>query len=93
MCSRREDGSAVLERSVLSKAYPSTHSDHEGNGADHLQNEGYTQYLLPNVALETQTTHRGQEVLLSWRPWGITTQQARLRGVEGDKLTGFCTIE
>lgn len=28
--------------SLLSNAYPSTHSDHEGNGADHLQNEGDT---------------------------------------------------
>lgn len=28
--------------SVLCNAYPSTHSDHEGDGADHLQNKGDT---------------------------------------------------
>lgn len=47
--------------SVLSNAYLSTHSDHEGDGADHLQNERDTQHLLPDVALETQTTQWGQE--------------------------------
>lgn len=52
-------------------AFDWTHSDHKGNRTDHLQDEGNTQHLLPNVALETQQHTEVRETPLSWQPRGL----------------------